>query len=98
MTTTSESKVNLILNQPSDWTQWFFIIKDTAKTNEVWEYIDQLKKKDKLLTLEPPKRPIAADVRPMATLLTQLEQDQFAIYNQLYAEYKDDLRIYQKRK
>jgi hypothetical protein len=34
----------------------------------------------------------------MATSLTQLEQDQFAIYNQLYAEYKDDMRIYQKQK
>jgi hypothetical protein len=98
MTTTSESKVNLILSQPSDWTQWFFIIQDTAKTNEVWKYIDPSKKKDKLLTLEPPKRPTAADVRPMAILLTQLEQDQFAIYNQLYTEYKDDLRIYQKQK
>jgi hypothetical protein len=98
MTTTSESKVNLILSQPSDWTQWFFIIQDTAKTNEVWKYIDPSKKKDKLPTLEPPKRPTAADVRPMATSLTQLEQDQFAIYNQLYTEYKDDLRIYQKQK
>ena len=33
----------------------------------------------------------------MATAITQLEQDQFAIYNQLYAEYKDDLRIHQKQ-
>jgi hypothetical protein len=81
MTTTNESKVNLILNQPSDWTQWFFIIKDTAKNNKVWQYIDPSKKKDKLPTLELPKRPIPADVRPMAILITQLEQDQFAIYN-----------------
>ena len=81
MTTTSESKVNLILSQPSDWIQWFFIVQDTAKTNEVWEYIDPLKKKDKLLTLELPKRPTPADVQPMAILITQLEQDQFAIYN-----------------
>ena len=57
MTTTSESKVSLILSQPSDWTQWIFIVQDTAKTNEVWEYIDPSKKKDELPTLEPPKRP-----------------------------------------
>jgi hypothetical protein len=98
MTTTSESKINIILNQPSDWIQWFFIIQDTAKTNKVWQYIDPSKKKDKLPTLEPPKRPTPADVRPMATSITQLEQDQFAIYNQLYTEYKDDLRIHQKQK
>jgi len=53
----------------------------TAKTNKVWQYIDPSKKKDKLPTLEPPKRPTPADVRPMATLITQLEQDQFAVYN-----------------
>ena len=98
MTTTSESKVSLILSQPSDWTQWIFIVQDTAKTNEVWQYIDPSKKKDKLPTLEPPKRPKPADVRPLATSITHLEQDQFAVYNQLYVEYKDDLRIYQKQK
>jgi hypothetical protein len=97
MTTTSESKVNLILSQPSDWTQWFFIVQDTAKTNKVWWYIDPSKKKDKLPTLEPPKRPTPADVRPLATLITHLEQDQFAIYNQLYTKYKDDLQIHQKQ-
>ena len=34
----------------------------------------------------------------MAILITHLEQDQFAIYSQLYAEYKDNLRIYEKQK
>ena len=98
MTTTSESKVNLILSQPSDWTQWFFIVQDTAKTNEVWEHINPSKKKDELPTLEPPKQPKPADVRPLATSIAHLEQNQFAIYNQLYAEYKDNLRIYEKQK
>ena len=96
-TTSNESKINLILNQPSDWTQWFFIIQDTAKTNKVWQYIDPSKKKDDLPTLEPPKRPTPADLLPAATSIAQLDQDQFAIYNQLYSEYKDDLRIHQKR-
>ena len=77
----NESKVNLILNQPSDWILWFFVIQDTAKTNKIWRYINPSKKKDKLPTLELPKRPTPADVRPMAILITQLEQDQFAIYN-----------------
>jgi len=34
--------------------QWFFIIQNTAKTNNVWQYIDPSKKKDKLPKLEPP--------------------------------------------
>jgi hypothetical protein len=33
----------------------------------------------------------------MAILITQLEQDQFAVYSQLYAKYKDNLRIHQKQ-
>src|SRR6266446_1239910 len=49
MTTTSESKINVILNQPSNWIQWFFIVQDTAETNKVWQYIDPSTKKDKLL-------------------------------------------------
>ena len=34
----------------------------------------------------------------MATSIAQLDQHQLTAYNQLYAEYKDDLRIHQKRK
>ena len=97
MTTTNESKVNLILSQPSDWTQWFFIIQDTAKTNKVWEYIDPSKKKDELLKLQLPKRPTSADVLPTATSIAKLDALQLTAYNQLYAEYKDDLRIHQKQ-
>jgi hypothetical protein len=98
MTTTNESKVNLILNQPSDWTQWFFIIQDTATTNEVWQYIDPSTKKDDLPKLEPPKRPTPKDVLPTATSIAQLDQIKLTAYNQLYAEYKDDLRVHEKKK
>ena len=98
ITTSTESKINLILDKPSDWIQWFFIIQDTAKTNEVWQYIDPSKKKDKLPKLEPPHRPVPADVLPNATKIAQLDQIKLTAYNQLYAEYKDDLRIYEKQK
>ena len=91
MTTTNESKVNLILDKPSDWIQWFFIIQDTAKTNKVWEYVDPAKEKDKLSILEEPKRPTPKDVLPTATSISELDRHQLTAYNQLYAEYKDDL-------
>jgi hypothetical protein len=97
MTTSTESKINLILDKPSDWIQWFFIIQDTAKTNKVWQYIDPSKKKDKLPKLEPPNRPTPKDVLPTATSIAQLDQIKLTAYNQLYAEYKDDLRIYEKQ-
>ena len=96
-TTSNESKINLILNQPSDWTQWFFIIQDMAKTNEVWQYIDP-SAKDELPKLEPPHRPTPKDVLPTATSIGQLDQEQLTAYNQLYTEYKDDLRVHQKQK
>ncbi len=97
MTTSTESKINLILDKPSDWIQWFFIIQDTAKTNRVWQYIDPSKKKDELPKLEPPKRPTPADILSTATSIAQLNQHQLTAYNQLYAEYKDDLRIHEKQ-
>src|SRR6266576_6166271 len=34
----------------------------------------------------------------MATTISDLDQKQLTIYNQLYAKYKDDLRVYQKQK
>ncbi len=37
-------------------------------------------------------------LRPTATLIAQLDQHQLTAYNQLYTEYKDDLRVHQKRK
>ena len=98
MTTTNESKVNVILDKPSDWLQWFFIIQDTAKTNEVWEYIDSATKKDDLPKLEIPKRPTPKDILLTATSIAQLDQHQLIAYNQLYTEYKDDLHIHQKQK
>src|SRR6266550_3699994 len=97
MTTSTESKINLILNQPSDWIQWFFIIQDTAKTNKVWQYIDPSTKKDKLLKLEPPSRPTPRDVLPTATSIAKLDASQLTAYNQLYAEYKDNLQVHQKQ-
>ena len=98
MTTTTELKINIILNKPSNWLQWFFIIQDTAKTNEVWEYINPATKKDDLPKLEIPKQPTPKDILPAATSIAQLDQHQLTAYNQLYTEYKDNLHIYQKQK
>ena len=94
MTTTHESKVNVILDKPSDWTPWFLVIQNTATNNKVWQYIDPSKKTNKLPKLKPPKQPTPADVKPSTILIAQLEAAQFAVYNQLYAEYKDDLRVH----
>jgi hypothetical protein len=96
-TNESHSKINLILNQPSDWIQWFFIVQDTAETNKVWQYIDPSKKKNELPRLEPPSRPTPRDVLPTATSIAKLDASQLTAYNQLYAEYKDDLRVHQKQ-
>ena len=73
MTTTTELKINVILNQPSDWIQWFFIVQDTAETNKVWQYINPSKTKDKLPKLEPPSRPTLRDILPNAILIAKLD-------------------------
>jgi len=62
-----------------------------------WQYVDLSKKKDELPKLEPPSRPTPADVLPTATSIAQLDQIKLTAYNQLYAEYKDDLRVHQKK-
>ena len=50
--------------------------------------------KDELPKLGPPHRPVPADVLPNATSIAKLDPNQLIAYNQLYAEYKDDLRVY----
>ena len=65
-----------------------------SQTNKVWQYIDLSKKKDDLLKLELPSRPILRDVLPMAISITKLDPNQLTAYNRLYAEYKDDLRVH----
>jgi hypothetical protein len=72
MTTTNELKANIILNKPSDWIQWFFIVQDTAKNNKVWEYINLSKEKADIPILEPPKQPILVDIKLNAILIAQL--------------------------
>ena len=94
MTTTAESKINLILDKPSDWIQWYFVIQDTAKNNEVWEYIDLSIKKDAFPKLGTPKQPTPADIHTTATTIAQPDQHQLTAYNQLYTKYKDDLHVY----
>ena len=81
MTTTNELKINVILNQPSDWIQWFFIVQDTADTNKVWQYIDPSIKKDNLLKLELLSRPILRDILPTAILIAKLDLNQLTAYN-----------------
>ena len=65
--------------------------------NKVWQYINPLKKKDKLLELKPLNRPTLASILPTAILISDLDQHQLTAYNQLYAEYKDDLHVHQKQ-
>jgi hypothetical protein len=55
MTTTNKLRANIILNKPSNWIQWFFIVQDTAENNKVWEYVDPSKEKADILMLKPPK-------------------------------------------
>jgi hypothetical protein len=38
------------------------------------------------------------DIKPNTTSITQLNQNQFALYNQLYAKYKNDFYIHKKQK
>jgi len=69
-----------------------------SQTNKVWQYINLSKKKDNLLKLKLLSRPILRDVLPMAILIIKLDLNQLTVYNQLYAKYKDDLRVHQKQK
>ncbi|KAF2732065.1 hypothetical protein EJ04DRAFT_609078, partial [Polyplosphaeria fusca] len=52
-TTTSDqdlliTKATVILDKPSDWTDWLFLRKDSADRNGLWQYVDPDLSKDKV--------------------------------------------------
>ena len=68
------SKTTVILEKSSDWMEWFFLRKDEATLNKVWEYCDPDAVEPPMLN--EPIRPTPASVKDGAVLRSSLNAEE----------------------
>jgi hypothetical protein len=54
-TGTSTASARIILKGPDDWIPWLEMVKSTATTGQVWEYVDPSKTADQIPQLNEPQ-------------------------------------------
>ena len=82
----------VILDQPSDWVPWLFIVKSIADGGDTWKYLDPD------IDTEPavPNRPVMPspkDVNQEKDSLLALDAAEKETYKLLLTVYKEDLAI-----
>jgi len=80
----------VILDLPSHWDSWIFVVKSIADGGDVWQYINPDLEAEPAIPIRPAK-PTAQNVNPAkssTTTLTSLELDMFKV---LLTEYREDL-------
>ena len=80
----------IILDQPSHWEPWLFVIKTLADGGDAWRYLDPD------LDIEPvipnrPEMPTAMDVNPEKTSILALTVQEKESLKLLLAMYKEEL-------
>jgi hypothetical protein len=55
--TAATTTARIILRGPTDWIPWLEMVKSTATTGQVWEYVDPSKKIDQIPLLAEPTWP-----------------------------------------
>jgi hypothetical protein len=88
-TSTSSNLKAIILDKPSDWRPWLFVVKGLANTDKVWKYIDpdlstepELSKLPELLSL--------TEVNASKATLNALDEKEKELYKLLLAVYKEE--------
>jgi hypothetical protein len=87
----SPAKVSVILDKPSDWNEWMFLVKQRAQLVEVWQYanpeLEEAPTKPKR-----PQRPEPSDVKPEALTIGELTDQE----RQTLLIFRDDYKIQEK--
>jgi hypothetical protein len=85
-TTTSKA---VILDSPSQWEDWYFVVESMAQDANVWDYINpNLSAQPDIPTL--PLQPTASTINPDATSLVDLDINERDLYKLLFAEFKEE--------
>jgi hypothetical protein len=88
----STNSKSVILDQPSHWEPWLFVVKTIADGGDTWQYMNP----DLLLEPTVPIRPVLPtpkDVNPTKTTLLELDQAEKESYKILLSIYKEELAV-----
>jgi hypothetical protein len=96
METSTSRPQRVILNRPSDWFTWIFIIRDLATQAGVWEYIDPALAS--VPTLTAPERPHPSIIEPGIATIADLDDDHIPRWNAIFRDYEDRKREYNLQK
>ena len=91
------TKTTVILDNPSDWHEWLFVIRNKALDKGIEHLIDpDLATEPTQLT--EPKKPTSQDVKFDVLSFTDLDHGQFELFKILRDEYKTDLAKYERKR
>jgi hypothetical protein len=96
-TTSIMTKAVVILDKPSDWDEWFFLVRSKTQDGDVEKFID-LNSAIEPPQLREPAKPMPNDIKPTATSLTDLTSDQRDLFRLLRDGYKSDLSRYERKR
>ena len=99
----SPVKATVILDKPSQWDEWLFILKDKAVDLDIWQYINPEPTLDSAGQPQPlpvpptkPSIPRVKDVKADAETIRDLDPDDVQALKALQTTYKDDEKTYQE--
>jgi hypothetical protein len=88
----STTTKTVILDQPSHWEPWLFVVKTIADGGDTWKYIDPDLNTEPIVPNRPEK-PNPQDVNPSKTSLLTLNTEEKETFKLLLSMYKEDLAI-----
>ena len=88
----STTTKTVILDQPSHWEPWLFVVKTIADGGDTWKYIDPDLNTEPIVPNRPEK-PNPQDVNPSKTSLLTLNAEEKETFKLLLSMYKEDLAI-----
>jgi hypothetical protein len=82
----------VILDQPSHWEPWLFVVKTIADGGDTWKYINPDLNAEPVIPIRPEK-PTPQNVNPTKTSLLELDATEKETYKLFLADYKEDLAV-----
>jgi Reverse transcriptase (RNA-dependent DNA polymerase)/Pol polyprotein, beta-barrel domain len=82
----------VILDNPSDWEPWLFVVKTIADGGDTWKYIDPSIEPEPVVPGRP-EIPTPKDVNPAKTTILELNAAEKETFKLLMTIYKEDLAI-----
>jgi len=88
----STTTKTVILDQPSNWEPWLFVVQTMAEGGDIWEYINPDLDTDPIIPNRPQK-PNPQDVNATKNTLIALDAPERETFKLLLANYKEDLAV-----